>query len=163
MKEKKEFIEFLKEKNTKLLLHFPHVGLDIPKHFFEGLLIKHIDLLKYIIEMADYGVDNLFKDLDAKKIKSKYSRLYCDVERFKDDQLEKMSKYGQGVVYTHTYDNVLFHKHDEKYKLLQNKIENLNNKSDRYFKKYQHLLDPCMLLGNEDAAQEMLSQENKEM
>lgn len=54
-------------------------------------------------------------------------------------------------------------KHDERYKLLQNKLDNLNNKSDRYFKKYQHVLDPCMLLGNEDAAQEMLSQENKEM
>ena len=54
-------------------------------------------------------------------------------------------------------------KHDERYKLLQNKINNLNNKSDRYFKKYQHVLDPCMLLGDEDAAREMLSQENKEM
>jgi hypothetical protein len=54
-------------------------------------------------------------------------------------------------------------KHDERYKLLQNKLDNLNNKSDRYFKKYQHVLDPCMFLGNEDAAQEMLSQENKEM
>lgn len=54
-------------------------------------------------------------------------------------------------------------KHDERYKLLQNKINNLTNKSDRYFKKYQHVLDPCMLLGNEDAAQEMICQENKEM
>lgn len=126
MNENKEFIKLLKEKNTKLLLHFPHVGLDIPNHFYDGLLINYIDLLKYIIEMSDYAVDNLFNGLNAKKIKSKYSRLYCDVERFKDDRLEEMSKYGQGVVYTHTYDNILFHKHDEKYK----------NKVLRYYDKY---------------------------
>ena len=46
--------------------------------------------------MSDFKVDKLFENIDAEKVKCKYSRLYCDVERFKDDELEEMSKYGQG-------------------------------------------------------------------
>lgn len=116
MFEKDEFVSFLKERNIKVVFHFPHVGLKMPKHFYKGLLIKQNMLSKYIIEMSDYKVDELFKEHRFKKIKSKYSRLYCDVERFRDDDLEEMSKVGQGVVYTNTYDNIIFHEHDYIYK-----------------------------------------------
>jgi N-formylglutamate amidohydrolase len=81
--------------------------------------------------MSDIGVDYLFKDIIAKRIKAKYSRLYCDVEKFKDETKEFMSKYGQGVIYTHTYDGMLFHQHDDKYK----------KKVYKYYDRYHKRLD----------------------
>ena len=86
----------------KILLHMPHTKLRLPKIFYRGLLIDKNELNKYNLIMSDVGVDELFKGIKAYKIQSKYSRLYCDVEKFKDDNLEIMSKYGQGVIYTHT-------------------------------------------------------------
>ena len=81
--------------------------------------------------MSDVGVDELFKGIKAHIIQPKYSRLYCDVEKFKDDNLEIMSKYGQGVIYTHTYDQIRFHTHDEKYK----------QKVFKYYDQYHKKLD----------------------
>ena len=115
----------------KILLHMPHTSLRLPKAFYKGLLIDKNLLNKYNLLMTDLGVDTLFKIFKAKIIKPKYSRLYCDLERFKDDSLEIMSKYGQGVIYTHTYDGLLFHQHDEKYK----------RKVLKYYDKYHKRLD----------------------
>lgn len=115
----------------KILLHMPHTSLRLPKDFYKGLLIDKNLLNKYNLIMTDLGVDTLFKSFKAKKIKPKFSRLYCDLERFKDDSLEIMSKYGQGVIYTHTFDGLLFHQHDEKYK----------RKVLKYYDKYHKRLD----------------------
>ena len=139
MSDYKEFLEFLKERDIKVILHFPHVGLDIPRRFLKGVVINYAELLKYIIEMSDFGVDALFESFEVKKIKSKYSRLYCDVERFKDDKLEVMSKYGQGVIYTHTYDHTLFHEYDDIY----------NKKVYKYYDRYHRKFDKeCMKILN---------------
>ena len=100
----------------KILMHMPHVSLKVPKHFYKGLTIPRNLFHKYNLEMTDLGIDELFKDYKYKKVIPKYSRLYCDVERFKDDDKEIMSKYGEGVIYTHLYDGTLFHEHNNKYK-----------------------------------------------
>ena len=120
----------MKEK-FKLLLHMPHISLKVPKYFYKGLLISKEEFYKYNLKNSDVLVDHLFKDLKGIKIKPKYSRMFCDVERFKDDELEIMSKVGQGVIYTHTYDKKLFHKHNEKYR----------NKVLKYYNKYHRKLD----------------------
>ena len=78
-----------------IIMHMPHVSLKVPKSFYKGLIISKNLFNKYNLEMTDFGIDTLFKDFKYKKIKPKYSRLYCDVERFKDDKLEIMSKYGE--------------------------------------------------------------------
>ena len=114
-----------------IIMHMPHVSLKVPKRFYKGLIISKDLFNKYNLEMTDLGIDILFKDFKYKKIKSKYSRLYCDVERFKDDNLEIMSKYGEGVIYTNLYDGLLFHRHDNKYK----------NKVLKYYDKYHKKLD----------------------
>ena len=114
-----------------IIMHMPHVSLKVPKRFYKGLIISKNLFNKYNLEMTDFGVDTLFKDFKYKKIKPKYSRLYCDVERFKDDKLEIMSKYGEGVIYTNLYDGLLFHRHDNKYK----------NKVLKYYDKYHKKLD----------------------
>ena len=100
----------------EILIHAPHVSLDVPKHFYKGLLVKKNILHKYNLEMADIGLLEFIKDYNYKVIYPKYSRLYCDVERFADDTKEVMSKYGEGVVYNKFYDGILFHKHNDKYK-----------------------------------------------
>ena len=100
----------------KILMHMPHVSLDVPNEFYDGLLTSKHLFHKYNLEMTDLGIDELFKEYDYIKVIPKYSRLYCDVERFRDDSKEIMSKYGEGVVYTKFYDGKLFHNHDEIYK-----------------------------------------------
>lgn len=115
----------------KIIYHMPHVKLKVPNYFYKGLLISKKEFRQYNLEMTDLGIDELFKDFQGKKVIPKYSRLFCDVERFKDDELEIMSKYGEGVIYTKTYDNKLFHQHDNKYK----------NKVLKYYDKYHRKLD----------------------
>ncbi len=100
----------------KILLHLPHVSLDVPNYFYKGLIIPRPLFRKYNLEMSDLGVDYLLKDLSGTRIKPPYSRLFCDVERFRDDKKERMSQYGEGLLYTKMYDGILFHKHDEIYR-----------------------------------------------
>ena len=114
-----------------LLLHIPHDSLKVPKFFYKDLIISKEEFRKYNLTMSDLGVSYLIKDLKGKRVKAKYSRLFLDVERFKDDDQEVMSKYGEGVVYIKTYDGKLFHEHDEKYK----------KKVLKYYDKYHHKLD----------------------
>ena len=118
----------------KILLHMPHVSLKLPKSFYKGLLIDKNLVNKYNLIMSDVGIDTLFKDVKAYRIKAKYSRLFCDIEKFKNDELEVMSKYGQGVIYTHTFDGLNFHTHDEKYKKMVMKYY------DNYHKRLDNLV-----------------------
>ena len=104
------------KENVKVLLHMPHVNLKVPKMFYKGLIISKEAFNIYNLKTSDVLVDYLFKDIKGIRIRPKYSRMFCDVERFKDDNLEIMSKVGQGVIYTHTYDGKLFHKNNETYK-----------------------------------------------
>jgi N-formylglutamate amidohydrolase len=125
-----------------ILMHMPHVSLKVPKKFYKGLKIPKDLFNKYNLEMTDLGIDILFKDYKYKKISPKYSRLYCDAERFRDDSMEVMSKYGEGVVYTHLYDGVEYHEHDNKYK----------RQVLKYYDKYHKKLDRIAkkLLKNDD-------------
>ncbi|MBE6137094.1 MAG: hypothetical protein E7176_01705 [Erysipelotrichaceae bacterium] len=124
-------MEYKEEIKMKILLHIPHTSLRVPKAFYKGLRITKEEFRKYNLKMSDIYVDYLFSDIKAIKIKPKYSRLYCDIEKFKDNSKEFMFKYGQGVIYTHTYDGILFHQHDDKYK----------NKVYKYYDKYHNRLD----------------------
>lgn len=101
-----------------VILHMPHTSQEVPTEFYEGLLISRQEFNRYNLLMSDVGIDTLFKDLDGYRVRPKYSRLFCDVERFRNDKDEVMSKVGQGVVYTHTFDGVEFHKNDAEYKTL---------------------------------------------
>ena len=128
---------------TKVLLHMPHTSLKLPKIFYKGLVLNKQQLRKYNLKMSDLKVDYLFKDIKATRIKPKYSRLFCDVEKFKDDNLEFMSKYGQGVIYTHTYDGEILHVHNDNYK----------KKVYKYYDRYHKRLDKV--------AKRLLSKNNK--
>ncbi len=100
----------------KTLLHIPHTSLAVPPVFYEGLLIPRTDFFRYNREMADIGVEELFCSVEGERVIAPYSRLFCDVERYRDDEKEPMAKYGEGAVYTHLYDGTRFHVHDEAYR-----------------------------------------------
>ena len=81
----------------QLILHIPHSSTIIP--FQDGYVSSHDNIQQEIIKLTDWYTDDLFdSDLDV-KIVTPFSRVFCDVERFADDELEIMSKVGMGVLY----------------------------------------------------------------
>ena len=90
-----------------IVLHIPHSSLVIPQ---EALCQYKAGLLEEeLLLMTDKFTDELF-DLPYSSVIFPYSRLFCDVERFRDDEKEEMSKRGMGVVYTKTHDGILYRK-----------------------------------------------------
>ena len=82
-----------------VLIHVPHSSLYIPSLYRDKCLISSDKLDEENIFMCDYLVDKLIDG--GNLVVFPYSRLYCDVERFKDDS-EVMNKYGMGYIYTKT-------------------------------------------------------------
>lgn len=92
---------YLGFQNVEIIKHIPHSSLIFPEGYDDFSLRRIYG--NYKIEnykQADLFVDDLFRDIDGVEIKAKYSRLYCDVERFKNDEEEPMSKKGQGYIYS---------------------------------------------------------------
>ena len=86
---------------NNLLLHIPHASLHLPRDFWRDVAVDQKIIEKNLHFMADYKVGELVRDIDCHKVIAKYSRLYCDVERFRDDSDEPMARLGMGAVYTH--------------------------------------------------------------
>jgi N-formylglutamate amidohydrolase len=80
-----------------MILHIPHSSTILPDTF---QISEGISLKKEFQRMTDWYTDELFDFLGATKLVFPYSRLYCDVERFRDDNEEEMAKKGMGVCYT---------------------------------------------------------------
>ena len=86
----------------KLVLHIPHSSTEIP--LIDGYVSTQDEIQDEIIKLTDWYTDDLFDSEVDDKIVAPFSRIFCDVERFVDDQLEVMSKYGMGVLYE-KFDN----------------------------------------------------------
>ena len=87
-------------KDVEIIKHIPHACLAFPDDYGDYELTRIYG--NYKIEnykLADLFVDELFKDIKGVEVKATYSRLYCDIERIKDDEKEPMSKIGQGYIY----------------------------------------------------------------
>jgi N-formylglutamate deformylase len=81
----------------KLVLHIPHSSTVIP--ILEGYVSSQEEINQEIIKLTDWYTDDLFDSEEDDKIVAPFSRIFCDVERFADDDLEVMSKFGMGVLY----------------------------------------------------------------
>ena len=81
----------------KLILHIPHSSTFIPLK--DGFVSNPTKIEQEIIKLTDWYTDDLFDSQVDNKIIASFSRIFCDVERFADDELEIMSKVGMGVLY----------------------------------------------------------------
>jgi N-formylglutamate amidohydrolase len=81
----------------KLILHIPHSSTVIP--ILDGYVTSNDKIQQEIIKLTDWYTDDLFDSQVDDKIVATFSRIFCDVERFADDELEVMSKFGMGVLY----------------------------------------------------------------
>jgi N-formylglutamate deformylase len=86
----------------KIVLHIPHSSTEIP--LLDGYVSSNDEIQQEIIRLTDWYTDDLFDSQVDYKIAAPFSRIFCDVERFADDSLEVMSKFGMGVLYE-KFDN----------------------------------------------------------
>ncbi len=87
-----------------VVVHIPHASLEIPEEYRKTILLDELTLWREKCRMTDAFCDDLY---DApgfeNRIVAENSRFVCDVERFRDDELEPCAKKGQGLMYTKTW------------------------------------------------------------
>jgi N-formylglutamate amidohydrolase len=87
-----------------MILHIPHASKEIPFH--DGYQLPLQRLQDEILLLTDHYTNELFQREDSVIIQSPCSRIFCDMERFEEDVHEPMSRFGMGVLYTHTDSGV---------------------------------------------------------
>ena len=96
--------KYLIFKDVEIIKHIPHASVEFP-NIYKG--VEHLVFGKNYkrdnYKMSDLFVDELFSNIPGVEVKAKYSRLYCDVEKYKDNSKEEMARFGQGYIYTKNY------------------------------------------------------------
>lgn len=87
-----------------ILIHIPHSSYFIPKDYNGLFVLNENDLKQEQIKMSDSYTDELFNIKGIKQHIFPISRLVCDVERFRNEEDEEMTKQGMWVCYTKTSD-----------------------------------------------------------
>lgn len=81
------------------IFNIPHASINIPDiHNYTDLEELDNDILK----LTDWCTDIIFEVDQVDFVRANFSRMFCDIERFRNDDEEIMSKYGRGVYYTHS-------------------------------------------------------------
>jgi N-formylglutamate amidohydrolase len=89
---------------NNILIHIPHSSYVIPDEYRGLFYLKDDELLQEQIKMSDSYTDELFDVKEIQKLIFPISRLVCDVERFRNEEDEEMTKQGMWVCYTKTSD-----------------------------------------------------------
>lgn len=124
--------------NNKIILHIPHSSLMLPFGFYKNTLVSKAEINNFNLNIADLYTRELFGKNKYNKVIAKYSRVFCDVEKFADDEKEIMSKFGMGFVYTHTNKGDKFLNPTAEYKkqIYDNYYIKHHNKLDEVVSKY---------------------------
>lgn len=85
-----------------ILLHIPHSSVYIPASIRTSIVLSDEELERERFAVTDRYTDELFPS-EYPRVVAPVSRLVCDVERFRDDKDEVMSRVGMGAVYTSTH------------------------------------------------------------
>lgn len=83
-----------------LILHIPHSSIEIP--IYEGYKLDKGRLQEEILKLTDWYTDDLFDGTGDYKVQANFSRIFCDVERFSNDNEEIMAQFGMGALYEKT-------------------------------------------------------------
>lgn len=124
----------------KLILHIPHSSDNIP--FKDGYVVDETILNNEILKLTDWYTDDLFHSDTDEMIIANFSRIFCDPERFSEDEHEEMASVGMGVLYEKTDDNILMRKitHELRTKILDEYYwvhhQKLNNAVNQQLEKY---------------------------
>ena len=86
------------EYHSPVMIHVPHSSTLVPKEDMKNFIGDELE--GELLRMTDHYCDDLFK-CKHDMLVFPYSRLVCDVERFKDDKDEPMAAIGMGFAYTH--------------------------------------------------------------
>ena len=86
--------------DNNVILHIPHSSINIP-----SWANYTIDPMNEINLLTDWGTDKIFNIQPYEQIVFPFNRVFCDVERFVEN--EPMEKLGMGFYYTHTDDGEL--------------------------------------------------------
>jgi N-formylglutamate amidohydrolase len=92
----------------KLILHIPHSSVNMP--LLDGYIQDADKIQNELIKLTDWYTDELFYSESDSMIIASFSRIFCDVERFENDEDEIMSKVGMGVLYESFDDGSLLRK-----------------------------------------------------
>lgn len=87
---------------SKLILHIPHSSGNIPDK--SGYVVSDDELTKEVLLLTDWHTADLFSFRNGVPVIANFNRIFCDVERFADDEHEVMSKVGMGLTYTNCDD-----------------------------------------------------------
>ena len=115
----------------KLILHIPHSSVNMP--FSDGYVDDVNRINNELIKLTDWYTDELFYSESDSMIIAPFSRIFCDVERFENDEDEIMSKIGMGVLYESFDDGSILRKVSP---ILRSKIIN-----DYYWKHHNILVE----------------------
>jgi N-formylglutamate deformylase len=85
-----------------MILHIPHSSDMIPENLRDQIILSDADLAAELNSMTDAFTEQLFVLPEVTVIRFPISRLLVDVERFRNDEKEPMSKFGMGMIYTRT-------------------------------------------------------------
>ena len=92
----------MKKTTVELILHIPHSSIYFPHR--KGFLINENELLKEAEHMGDLHTEELFYPKEQhekyRAVVAGFSRVFCDAERYEDDEKEMMSRFGMGATYT---------------------------------------------------------------
>ena len=92
----------------KLILHIPHSSVNMP--LLDGYIQDADKIHNELIKLTDWYTDELFYSESDSMIIAPFSRIFCDVERFENNEDEIMSKVGMGVLYESCDDGSLLRK-----------------------------------------------------
>ncbi|KAB1067945.1 N-formylglutamate amidohydrolase [Tamlana haliotis] len=94
-----EFLLILKFiKMKKAVLHIPHSSTYFPNYL--GFVVDQKTLDNETLILTDHFTDELFITPNSIPVTAPFSRVFCDVERFRKDCDEVMSEKGMGATYT---------------------------------------------------------------
>ncbi|MGC9372785.1 MAG: N-formylglutamate amidohydrolase [Thermovirgaceae bacterium] len=92
-------------RDSEIILHIPHSSGKIPPDCRKDILLSDKELEYELLKMTDVYTDEIPKYFrKAMAVIFPVSRLVVDVERFREDADEPMSRKGMGAVYTRTHD-----------------------------------------------------------
>ena len=139
-----------------ILFHVPHSSLKIPKQYW-NVCIKDKNYIKEInIFLSDYLTDKLIP-YKCHKLVFKYSRIFCDVEKFKDETKEIMAKKGMGIIYTNDcYNQIVIHNKKYKNKILKSYYDKHHNKLDKIALKIIKKYNKCIIVDFHSFSDEMV-------